>query len=310
MNGTVLAIDIGGTKTLVGLVDRAGSVLLESEQTTRPGAAPEAAVEPGSTDEFDRAFAFGCEFAASAGVHPVAVAAGAPEYVAADGTVSTSEVLTWQRQPAESLLRRATQAFSSPSAGVVPAVLDSDVRLGALGELRFGAGRGLGSFLYVSLGTGLSSTLVIDGRPWAGARGQAIALGERVIGSGANLESFASGTALTVRYEAETGERLPGPELVRRANSGDHVAAEVLRTAGEALGDAFADALELLDPGAIIVGGGLGSAETPVMDAARARYESRAVHRAGGAPLITATCGKRSALLGAAARAWGLVQPA
>lgn len=297
MSGVVLAVDIGGTKTLAGIVDRSGRVLAEAEQPTR---------QPG-VDELDRAFRFACWFAAARdAARPLAVVAGVPEYVAADGTVSSCEVLNWERQPATTLAERAAECFAGQ--GGPPSVeVNSDVRLGALGESAYGAGRGLGSFLYVSLGTGLSSTLVIDGAPWAGARGQAIALGERVLEPGRNLEACASGTGLARRYADRTGDAVPGPEIVRRASAGDAEAAGILRTAGEALGDALADAVELLDPHAVIVGGGLGAAETPLMDAARARYGARAGRRPGAAELLIAACGKRSALLGAAAEAWRLV---
>lgn len=300
---TVLSIDIGGTKTLVGLVTRSGEVIREAVRPTRCAGG----------EEIERALRFGCEFAASSlRSAPIAVVAGVPEYVTAGGLVDSCEVLSWRRQPAEAL----QEIVSKPGALVpngplgerIPTAIGSDVRLGALGEARHGAGSGLASFLYVSLGTGLSSAFVLDSVPWAGARGQAIALGEFAVAPGMNLERTSSGTAISERYAAATGERVTGQEIVSRAGRGDAAAAAVLNSAGEALGDALADATELLDPHGIVVGGGLGSADTPVMDAARARYEARTRRRPGAAPLLSAACGEQSALLGGAAAAWRLVE--
>ena len=302
---TVLSIDIGGTKTLVGIVSRSGEVLLEATQSTRCAGG----------DEIERALRFGCEFAASSSAlalaPPLAVVAGVPEYVSAQGTVDSCEVLTWNRQPAEVLAEIVSESAApgaqEQSHSRIPTAIGSDVRMGALGEARYGAGIGLPSFFYVSLGTGLSSAFVVDSVPWAGARGQAIALGEFAVAPGRNLERTSSGTALAERYAEATGEHVTGPEIVRRAAHGDAAAVNVLRSAGEALGDALADTTELLDPHGIVVGGGLGSAETPVMEAARDRYDLRTGRRPGAAPLLRAACGPRSALLGGAAAAWRLV---
>lgn len=309
---TVLSIDIGGTKTQVGIVSRSGEVLLEATRPTRERGDSAGDRDAAETDEIERALRFGCAFAkSSAFPAPRAVVAGVPEYVSVDGSVDSCEVLRWNRQPSEVLaelvsgLRPPAVASESRGTGAASGI-ESDVRLGALGEAAYGAARALDSFLYVSLGTGLSSTFVLGGTPWAGARGQAIALGEFAVSAGRNLEQTASGTALAERYAEAAGERVPGPEIVSRAARGDALAADVLRTAGEALGDALADTAELLDPHGIVVGGGLGAANTPVMVAARQRYRSRTDRRPGAAVLLTASCGARSALLGGAAAAWRL----
>lgn len=302
MSERVLSVDVGGTKTLAALVARDGRILVEREQATRTSAG----------DEIARALAFGCAISGAEAADgggggglsgPLAIVAGVPEYVDPTGRVTSDEVLRWDTAP--------SRVLSDLAAGRGVAVertrIESDVRLGAHGEGRYGAGRGLASFLYVSLGTGLSSTLVIDGTPWTGSRGQAIALGEKLLESGENLESVVSGTGVERRYAETTGMRLRGPEIVRRSYAGESAAAAVLESAGVALADALADATELLDPHAIVVGGGLGAADTPLMAAAVLRYRRRTERRAGAAEILRAECGKRSALLGGAAVAWDLV---
>ena len=306
MSERVLSVDIGGTKTLAALVARDGRILAEQEQTTR--------IPVG--DEIARALAFGCALSDSEAeddavdggggedpAEPLAVVAGVPEYVDPAGEVTSDEVLRWDTAPSLALADLA----AARGIAAERTRIESDVRLGALGEGRYGAGRGLASFLYVSLGTGLSSTLVIDGSPWAGSRGQAIALGEKLLESGENLESVASGTGIERRYAEATGVRLRGPEIVRRFHAGDFAAAAVLESAGVSLGDALADATELLDLHAIVIGGGLGAADTPLMSAVRLRYRRRTERRAGAAAILRAECGRRSALLGGAAVAWDLV---
>lgn len=294
MSDVVLAIDVGGTKTLVGAVHPDGEVVEEWSQATRTGG-----------DDVLRAVEFACSRAiAGHVVDPVpssgtvrAVAAGFPEYVDADGALSSREVLRWRDQPRD-LLRNAF-----PDAAVV---VGSDVRFGALGESRYGAGRGLGSFFYVSLGTGLSSALVLAGEVWAGARGEAIALGEWPAPEG-TLEAFASGAGILDRYTTATGGTITGPQLSTRATAGDAVARDILTSAGTALGDAIADAVAVLDPAAVVLGGGLGTTRTPLLDAVHEQYRRRDSGRPGRGPLVAATCGHRSGLLGAAAAGWKAV---
>lgn len=202
----------------------------------------------------------------------VGLGVGMPEYVDRSGCLTSSEVLDWTVQPA------ALLAEVCPG---VPVVVESDVRCGALAEWKLGAGRTYDGLFYVSLGTGLSSTLVADGRLVAGHRGEAIALGELSVPASVhpsyegNLESFASGAGLAAR-------------------SGD------LTSAGQALGLVLADAVALLDPPIVVIGGGLGTAATPLWEALRDMYAGRTSRRPHTPPIIQATLGPQASLLGAA----------
>lgn len=265
--------------------------------------------------------ALGRELVGDAREHGVAVAAigaGLPEYVGADGRVRSHEVLAWDEQPA-ALLRSLV-----PGARCV---VDADVRCGALAEACLGAGRGYASVLYVSVGTGLSSALVLDGLPLRGTRGEAIALGELDAPDGAGrLEPRCSGGGIAQRYAARTGcllrsagevapdveaplggarevgGRLDGArEVEARARGGDSVAAAVLEDAGRALGLALGAIVGLLDPGVVVLGGGLGSAPGTAFGSALATaYRARASERPDPPPLATASLGARSGVIGAA----------
>lgn len=224
--------------------------------------------------------------------------AGFPEYVTSDGQLTSSEVLDWDEQPATVLAR------TLPGLSVH---VDSDVRCGARGEALWGAGATLPGFLYVSLGTGLSSTLVLDGRPVPGHRGEAIALGEFGVPVSVdpawqgNLERYASGRGI--------GERLGlagAREADSLAASGDPDAAHVLDTAGRALATTLVWLVRLLDPPALVLGGGLGCAPVPGLHTPLTETWHKSLSATGRPappPLLTARTGPDAGLLGAAALA-------
>lgn len=284
MSTTVISVDVGGTKTLIGAFDEDGSLRAEWTQPTR-----------GTDDDVEAMVDFLARCLARID-HPItAVAAGFPEYVTPRGQLSSAEVLRWRRQPAQ-VLREALPEG-------VAITIESDVRLGALGEATCGAGRGLASMLYVSLGTGLSSAWVVEGQVWPGARGEAIALGEHAVDGAANLEQFASGSGIAHRYLAGSGESVTGREVTARAAAGDLLAGKIVTSAGQALGDAIADIADVLDPQAVVLGGGLGAAATELTAVAQQVYERRHRRRPGPPPWVVATLGARSGLWGGAVAA-------
>jgi glucokinase len=122
------------------------------------------------------------------------------------------------------------------------AAVESDVRAGALAEARLGAGREHPDFLYVTVGSGISHCLMSDGVPRTGVRGAAIGTGAPLV------EQWSSGLALARR----TGHASAQAALA------DPAAAAVVDDAARRLGLALAALVNALDPGAVIVGGGLG----------------------------------------------------
>jgi glucokinase len=287
-----LALDVGGTKVAGALIGPDQAIL---DRRQAPSVAPDGRRDPdlATTCGIARTLA---DLARSREWAVTAVGAGFPEYVAA-GRLTSREVLAWTEQPGEVL------AWAVPG---VPIAVESDVRCGALAEATLGAGQGADSVFYVSWGTGLSSTFVLQGVPWTGAHGEALALGEwdRDARSGIEgprqLEAYASGRGIAARYAALTGrdEIVLARQVCTAADDGDSAARTILDSAGQAVGHALRAIIDVLDPAVIVLGGGLGtSASRPVASSLAALAELPLRHR----PLVRrAQLGPDSGLLGAA----------
>ena len=156
----------------------------------------------------------------------VAVGLAVCELVDPHGRVRSAETLDW----------RETDLLGTFDG------VESDVRAAALAEARFGTGRDQPDFLYVSVGSGISHCLMAGGVPRVGVRGSAIATGAPLV------ERWSSGLALARRTgHASAEEALSDP-----------AAAAVVADAARRLGLVLAALVNALDPGAVIVGGGLG----------------------------------------------------
>jgi len=251
-----VGLDVGGTKMAGGVVTPSGQVLARRRIPTNP--------ERGGEAVLSVALEMAGELMAEAetlGREVLGIGVGAAELVDQEGNVTSGQTISWRGMPVRERFSR-----------LAPAVVDSDVRTAALAEAVFGAGRPFDTFVYVTVGTGISSCLVQDGRPYAGARGNALVLAGGPVsaactGEKANppppalLEDFASGPALVTRYNRRSFGRVERAESVLAAvDAGDPVALEVVSTASEALGASVGWLVNVLDPEAIIVGGGLGLA--------------------------------------------------
>ncbi|MCG5213786.1 ROK family protein [Streptosporangium sp. KLBMP 9127] len=283
----LLGIDVGGTKVLGALVHRDGTV----RETWSLPSRDERGADPGSEVTLRVAAELAAR-AGAAGLTITAVGAGFPEYISA-GRLTSDEVVAWREQPGDLLARLLPG---------IPVVIESDVRCGALAEARLGAGAGLRSVLYISWGTGLSHTLVLDGVCVAGRRGEAIALGElgvpSVVDPGwrGNLERYASGQGMAERYTAATGVPVAGA----RELPGDSTARAVADSAGRALGTVADWLVSLLDPDLVVLGGGLGTSGAEVTRTAARRFAELTARRPLGPRMVTATLGPDAGVIGAA----------
>lgn len=242
-----IGVDIGGTKIAAGLVDVASGQLLDRVAiATNP--------DRGGKAVFDDIWQVIATVRRAADA-PIGIAL--PELVDRAGAVRSSHVMDWAGFD--------TAARLNTSALVT---LESDVRAAAVAESRFGAGKGVSSFIYVSIGTGISSCLVIDGQPFAGHRGNALVLASspvvsvcRVCGETTEFipEEIASGPGLVERYRERTGVALAGAEDVL-ALSDDPVARDVVIGAAEMIARHIGMLIDGLDPELLVIGGGLGSA--------------------------------------------------
>jgi glucokinase len=292
MTVVTLGLDVGGTKVAGGLVTPGGTVLRRHQESSLVGGRrdPGLSVTRSVAETLITA-------AADASFELDGTGAGFPEYVTPDGLLASKLVIDWELQPAEVLTG--------------PLTVDSDVRCAALGEARFG--HRLTDFLYVSAGTGLSSCLIAGGVIVAGVRGEAIGLGELPVApnvdptAGVSLEQYASGEGMRARYAAMTGGSpdvgLPegARPVLAAADAGDPLAAEVVTTAARALAAALGWLTALLDPPAIVLGGGLAGVGG-LWRAALDEHAARALGvRPGGPPLLRAALGADAGIVGAAA---------
>jgi len=231
---------------------------------------------------------------------PNAIGIGVPELVDATGKIGSAHLLEWSGLP----LTERLQA-------IAPTFIESDVRAAALAEARFGAGRGFDLVAYVSIGTGISSAIVQDGVPLVGARGGALVLSSGSLGVPCPecsnwtefvLESYASGPALARRYAQASGKTVTDAEtVVTAANAGEPIAVEIVDSAANALGSALGWLVNVIDPEAIVVGGGLGLAPGRFRERLMAATRDHIWNPgARGLPFLSATLGADAGIIGAA----------
>jgi glucokinase len=295
-----LGIDVGGTKTALALVD------CESGVVVRALAIATEAHESANSLRL-RLAAPVAELRAEADSDDVPLGICVPEIVDPSGEITTDGVI-----PGLSGDLRARWSDLGISC------VNSDVRSAAIAEATYGAGTDAASLLYVSVGTGLSHTLVVRGRAWPGANGAALVSGSGQLvrqselphlTSDVPLESVASGPGLVAWYVALGGTATKGEEVLRLAGS-DPRARVAAEGVGEVLGKRIGDLVNILDPHMVVLGGGLGAATGPHRD--RLEVVTRATiwsDQAAAVVIRGAALGPYSAVIGAAALAraqvWG-----
>jgi glucokinase len=203
----------------------------------------------------------------------------------------------------------------------VPAILENDANAAAYGEYRFGAGRGFEHLLFVTLGTGIGGGIIIDGKVYSGASGAAGEVGHLSLkedgpacncGSRGCLEALSSGPAMARdAAEALAASRAPGlariageappttEQLYEAALKGDDASREIVERAGRYLGLALVGLLDVFNPQALILGGGLTNLRALYLDPAIE------IARRGAFPQVVADVIIRVAELGDAAGALG-----
>ena len=189
--------------------------------------------------------------------------------------------------------------------------VDNDANLGALGEHRFGAGRGVGDAVYVKLATGIGSGLILRGALHRGATGIAGELGHVQVqpdgvvcncGGRGCLQTVASVPTLLEAARAAHGPDLSLAGLVELVAQGDFGARRIVGEAGRAVGRVLSDLCNLVNPEAIIVGGDLSSAGEPLLAGIREAIDRYALPGAAEAVEVkAATLGERAEVLGALA---------
>jgi glucokinase len=291
-----IGIDLGGTKIAAGLVELSTARIVAKEIIpTRPERGGEAVLRD-TLDVARRLHALAVQKALAVS----GIGVGICELVDLDGELQSDNLVKWREL-------RAHAALSE----IAPTRFESDARAPAIAEARHGAGAPYRNFIYLTIGTGISYCLVLDGKPYAGAHGNAIIAASGLLTSecercGAmqerSLEDYAAGPALVARY---IERRLSAP------NSATQDAQDV--TTGEQVGAAAAAGdntagflINALDPQALIVAGGLGLAGGLYWDSFIASTRRRIWAEEGRAlPILTAQLGADAGIVGAALCAVG-----
>lgn len=310
-----VGIDVGGTKIAAGLVDDAGAVLRRHVTTAhaeRPPAEVIAAIEASCAALVEQA---------PAG-RVVGVGVGFPGNIDQErGEVLVSSNLpAWDHYPLRETLGSRLR---------LPVALDNDANLAALGEYRYGAGRGVNHLCYVTLSTGLGLGVVVNGEVYSGAHGTAAELGhvcvdwrgaECTCGKRGCAMAYASGIGISrMAYEAlDRGDapllaalvppgrqRIAAETVADAAAQGDATAQAMLQRAGRYAGMALAATVQILDPGLLVIGGGLTRLGAVLLEPALATMRELVQKQMIDSVRVELSrLGEEIGMLGAAARAF------
>lgn len=310
---TVLAIDIGGTFTKLGLVDIAGKILKSKVLDT--GAKR-------TFLEFKKKLAKEVQQLIATLSTPkdlLAIGIGAPNADYKTGEMKYPPNFNWGecvpvQQAVLSIINR-------------PVFMTNDANAAALGELYFGAAKGMDHFVVLTLGTGLGSGIVIDGRLLYGQNGMAGELGHvNVVPGGRQcncglkgcLETYASVTGIkrtvfellsestaTSVLRDYSFKKLTGKVISEAAHLNDQIALEAFERTAKVLGSKMADTVAHLEPEAFILTGGLSQAGELFLEPLK-RYMEEALFSVykGNVKLLLSRSESHEAVLGPAALAW------
>ncbi|MBR6723420.1 ROK family protein [bacterium] len=205
----------------------------------------------------------------------------------------------------------------------IPTRIDNDVRCAALGELKFGAGRGCENFVCITVGTGIGSGLVINGKVVRGAANAAGELGHIKLqmedgplcgcGDSGCLEAFASGPSIvamaqeylkggkSAKFRELAGDGEITPYIVAKAaEAGDPVAKRIFEKMGYYIGMGLTSVINLLNPEKIIIGGGVAECGDLLLDPIRRTINDRAMKvQRESVEIVPAELGNSAGVIGA-----------
>ncbi|MBR6036634.1 MAG: ROK family protein [Bacteroidaceae bacterium] len=316
-----IGVDLGGTNTVFGIVDRSGNILAQASIKTQAYPTAEAFVEVGVQTLLPLIQQVG-------GIDQIAgMGIGAPNANYYTGAIETAPNIAWAHERIVPL----AQMFSSSLSPLSPVFLTNDANAAAMGEMAYGAARHMKDFIVITLGTGVGSGIVTGGQLLYGHDGFAGELGHVIMVRGQEgrpcgcgrtgcLETYcsATGVARTARELLTTTDR---PSLLRQkpldqiesldvsiaASQGDQLALDIFRFTGTLLGQACADFAAFSSPEAFIFFGGLCRAGELIMQPIREAYERSVmpIYRGKAQFLVSPLMDTNAAVLGASALVWG-----
>ena len=311
----VVGMDIGGTNTVFGVVDQRGNVLATDSIKTQ--------LYPTIEEYVDAV----CDkllplIDSQGGVGKIkGMGVGAPNGNYYKGTIEMAANLPWK-----GIIPLA--ALFEERLGV-PVALTNDANAAAIGEMTYGAARGMKDFIMITLGTGVGSGIVVNGQLLYGHDGFAGELGHVIVrrengrqcgcGRKGCLETYCSATGvartarefLVARSEPSLLREIPAEEIVSKdvydaAVKGDKLAQEIFEFTGTILGEALADFIAFSSPEAIVLFGGLAKSGDYLMNPIlKARDETvMKIYKGKTKLLVSELKDADAAVLGASALGW------
>jgi glucokinase len=300
--GSVIAVDVGGTRCHGAIADLSGTIAAEDSRPAGAGRRAAAALLDCIAALRSRAIA---------GTMPVrAVVVGIPAVIDPDtGLATAGPTVHWQGFDLLNLLSEHLEE---------PFEVDNDVNLDALGQAWRGAGRGCHSFVTMSLGTGIGGAVVVDGHLISGRHNAAGEIGyfpvggKRGAGRPAGFEAVASGPALRTRAAELIGKGqrtslaagFSVADIFAAAVAGDNVGARVVSELIGHVSAAIVGATALIDPERVILDGSIGRALEPWLPQIRAAVTEQ-VYRSP--EIVVSGLGRGATITGAIARALAIV---
>lgn len=313
----VVGIDIGGTNTVFGIVDARGTIISSGAVKTQAYDKVEDYVEEVCKNLLPLIIAQG-------GVDKIkGIGIGAPNGNYYTGTIEFAPNLPWKGViPLASMFEEKLG---------IPTALTNDANAAGVGEMTYGAARGMKDFIMITLGTGVGSGIVINGQMVYGHDGFAGELGHvivrrengRLCGCGRHgcLEAYCSATGvartareiLAARTETSLLRNIPAESITSKdvydaAVQGDKLAQDIFESTGTLLGEALADFIAFSSPEAIVLFGGLAKSGDYIMKPLQKAIDDNVlpIYKGKCKILVSELKDSDAAVLGASALAWEL----
>lgn len=310
-----IGIDIGGTGTKFGIVDRNGNVLFSGEMSTKK----HKEIEPFIEELYECLQPLIEKVGGIGSMRGIGM--GAPNGNYYSGTIEYAPNLPWKG--IIPLAKLVSDKFK------LPVTLTNDANAAAIGEMMYGAAKGMNDFIMITLGTGVGSGIVANGQLIYGHDGFAGELGHTIVipdgrmhegtGKRGSLESYASATGMrltTLEVLENSNEdsllrqvdkdKLDSKAVYEAAIKGDKLALEIFEFTGKILGLALANAVMFSSPEAIILFGGLTKSGDLILKPTRKHMEENLIQVFQNKVKILVSHLKESdaAILGASALVW------
>jgi glucokinase len=309
--GPFLGVDIGGTKVAVGIVDGEGKILAQGRKPMIANSTAEAGLEA--------VIAAIDSMMPQGNIQSIGICAPGPLDPKTGVVLNPPNVPCWRNFP---LAERIASRYQ------VPVKVDNDANAAALAETRWGSARGYRYVFYATIGTGIGSGIVLDGKIYHGNTGSAAEGGHVTIdfrgpvcacGKRGCIEIMASGTAIGARARAKlkadpsrksailelaNGDvsSVTSESVARAYASGDQFATEILLETVDFLVPWLGTIVDLLDPDVLVMGGGVAAMLKPFFEEIKKRLPSWCINpRASEIPLFMAHYGADAGIAGGAA---------